>query len=165
MCVRGTFYYKVKWPWGQERPGLNYLTMNFGLFKWKCIQILSCSINLSKPNVLAYPYHRDKLISNLSCIGCYFSFFKNSNRTFCKQTAKILIRHSIMRCLIWFCNVCLCPIKKDACRYYDLIPKFQVRLKSLLHQGLSEPEFCGDLVYKLKKIVGSISLFVFSAVH
>ena len=34
-------------------------------------------------------------------------------------------------------------------RYYDLISKFQVR------QGLSEPEFYSDLVYKLKKIVGS----------
>ena len=32
---------------------------------------------------------------------------------------------------------------------------FQVGLKSLLRQGLSEPEFYGDLVYKLKKIVGS----------
>ena len=40
-------------------------------------------------------------------------------------------------------------------RYYDLISKFQVGLKSLLHQGLSELEFYGDLVYKLKKIVGS----------
>ena len=28
-------------------------------------------------------------------------------------------------------------------------------LKYLLRQGLSEPEFYGDLVYKLKKIVGS----------
>ena len=36
-----------------------------------------------------------------------------------------------------------------------LISKFQVGLKSLLRQGLSEPEFYGDLVYKLKKIVGS----------
>ena len=27
--------------------------------------------------------------------------------------------------------------------------------KSLMRQGLSEPEFYGDLVYKLKKIVGS----------
>ena len=27
--------------------------------------------------------------------------------------------------------------------------------KSLLHQRLSQPEFYGDLVYKLKKIVGS----------
>ena len=40
-------------------------------------------------------------------------------------------------------------------RYYDLISKFQVGLKSLLHQGLSEPDFYGDLVYKLNKIVGS----------
>ena len=40
-------------------------------------------------------------------------------------------------------------------RYYNLIFKFQVGLKSLLRQGLSEPVFYGDLVYKLKKIVGS----------
>ena len=43
-------------------------------------------------------------------------------------------------------------------RYYGLISKFQVGLKSvksLLHQGLSEPEFYCDLVYKLRKIVGS----------
>ena len=40
-------------------------------------------------------------------------------------------------------------------RYYDLISKFQVGLKSLLRQRLSEPDFYGGLVYKLKKIVGS----------
>ena len=40
-------------------------------------------------------------------------------------------------------------------RYYDLISKFQIGLKSLLRQRLSEPEFYGVLVYKLKKIVGS----------
>ena len=42
-------------------------------------------------------------------------------------------------------------------RYYDLISKFQIGLKSLLRQGLLELEFFGDLVYKLKKIVGSIN--------
>ena len=42
-------------------------------------------------------------------------------------------------------------------RYYDLISEFQVGLKSRLPQGLSEPDFYGDLVYKLKKIVGSIN--------
>ena len=40
-------------------------------------------------------------------------------------------------------------------RYYDLISKFQVGIKSLLRHGLSEPEFYGDQVYKLMKIVGS----------
>ena len=39
--------------------------------------------------------------------------------------------------------------------YYDLISKLQIGLKSLLRQGLIEPEFYGDLVCKLKKIVGS----------
>ena len=32
-------------------------------------------------------------------------------------------------------------------RCNDLISKFQVELKSLLRQGLSEPKFYGDLVY------------------
>ena len=40
-------------------------------------------------------------------------------------------------------------------RYFDLISKFQVGLKSLLRQGLLIPEFYGGLVYKLKKVVGS----------
>ena len=38
-------------------------------------------------------------------------------------------------------------------RHYELVSKFNVGLKTLLHQGLSEPEFYGDLVYKFKKIV------------
>ena len=47
------------------------------------------------------------------------------------------------------------PFSKFYSHYYDLISKFQVVLKSFLRQGLSKPEFYGDLVYKLKKIVGS----------
>ena len=39
-------------------------------------------------------------------------------------------------------------------RHYKLISNFNVGSKSLLHQGLSEPEFYGDLVYKFKKIRG-----------
>ena len=37
-------------------------------------------------------------------------------------------------------------------RHYELISNFNVGLKSLLHLGLSEPEFYDDLVYKFKKI-------------
>ena len=36
-------------------------------------------------------------------------------------------------------------------RHYELISKFNVGLKPLLREGLSEPEFYGDLVYKFKK--------------
>ena len=39
-------------------------------------------------------------------------------------------------------------------RHYELISKFTDGFKRLLHQGLSEPEFYGDLVYRFKKIMG-----------
>ena len=38
-------------------------------------------------------------------------------------------------------------------RHYELVSKFNVGLKTFLHQGLSEPEFYDDLVYKFKKSV------------
>ena len=49
---------------------------------------------------------------------------------------------------------------KFYCRHYELISKFNVGLKSLLHQGLSEPEFNGDLVYKFKKIIGRAAFLI-----
>ena len=33
--------------------------------------------------------------------------------------------------------------------------KYNVELKTLLLEGLSEPEFYGDLVYKFRKIIGN----------
>ena len=39
-------------------------------------------------------------------------------------------------------------------RHYELVSKFSIGLKSILHQGLSEPEIYGDLVYKFKQSVG-----------
>ena len=39
-------------------------------------------------------------------------------------------------------------------RHFDIISKYNVGLKTLLLQGLSEPEFYGDLVYKFRKIIG-----------
>ena len=44
-------------------------------------------------------------------------------------------------------------------RHNELVSKFNVGLKSLLHQGLSEPEFYDDLVYKFKKIRG-MTIFI-----
>ena len=39
-------------------------------------------------------------------------------------------------------------------RHFDIVSKYNVGLKTLLLQGLSEPEFYGDLVYKFRKIIG-----------
>ena len=39
-------------------------------------------------------------------------------------------------------------------RHFDIVSKYNVGLKTLLLQGISEPEFYGDLVYKFRKIIG-----------
>ena len=39
-------------------------------------------------------------------------------------------------------------------RHYELISKYNVGSKTLLSEGLSEPEFYGDLVHKFKKLKG-----------
>ena len=39
-------------------------------------------------------------------------------------------------------------------RHSALVEKYSVSLKTLLQQGISEPEFYGDLVYRLRKIEG-----------
>ena len=39
-------------------------------------------------------------------------------------------------------------------RHFDIVSKYNVGLKTLLLQGLSKPEFYGDLVYKFRKIIG-----------
>ena len=37
-----------------------------------------------------------------------------------------------------------------------IVSKYNVGLKTLLLQGLSEPEFYGDFVYEFRKIIGKI---------
>ena len=39
-------------------------------------------------------------------------------------------------------------------KHFELIVKYNIGLKTLLQQGISEPIFYGDLVYKFKRIVG-----------
>ena len=43
-------------------------------------------------------------------------------------------------------------------RHYELVSKFNVGLKTLLHQGLSEPESYGDLINKFKFLISSKKL-------
>ena len=39
-------------------------------------------------------------------------------------------------------------------RHFVIVSKYNVGLKTLLLEGLSEPEFYGDFVYKFRKIIG-----------
>ena len=45
---------------------------------------------------------------------------------------------------------------KFYCRHFELIEKYHVSLKKLMQQGIcTNPEFYGDLEYKIKKIIGN----------
>ena len=46
-------------------------------------------------------------------------------------------------------------LRKTFSKFYQLTSKYNVGLKTFLREGLSEPEFYGDLVYKFKKLIGS----------
>ena len=74
--------------------------------------------------------------------SCYVADFNARNKSL---TAKLLLQgyryHKLRK-----------PFSKFYRRHYDLVSKSNVGLKTLLHQGLSELEFYGDLVYKLKKL-------------
>ena len=47
-------------------------------------------------------------------------------------------------------------------RHFDIVSKYNVGLKTLLLQGLSGPEFYGDLVYKFRKIIGKMIFLIIS---
>ena len=51
-----------------------------------------------------------------------------------------------------------CKLRKALSKFYRrhsvLVEKYSVSLKTLLQQGISEPEFYGDLEYRLRTIVG-----------
>ena len=39
-------------------------------------------------------------------------------------------------------------------RHFNIVSKYDVGFKTLLLEGLSEPDFYGDLVYQFRKIIG-----------
>ena len=94
---------------------------------------------------ICHCYQLNEYISNFARATSYVTDFNTRNKLLTQKLLKKGYRYHKLRK----------TLSKFYRRYYDLISKFQVGLKSFLCQGLSEPEFYGDLLYKLKKIVGS----------
>ena len=60
--------------------------------------------------------------------------------------------------MLWTCCERYFKLRKAFSKFYRrhsaLLEKYSVSLKTLLQQGISEPEFYGDLVHRFRKIVG-----------
>ena len=96
------------------------------------------------PRSTSYGVYISQLI-RLARPSSYVADFNTCNKLFTQKLLKQCYRYHKLRK----------SFSKFYGRYYDFISKFQVGLKSLLRQGLSDLGFYGDLVCKLKKIVGS----------
>ena len=53
-----------------------------------------------------------------------------------------------------FSKTNLCTVENMSETRDTFIKKYNVGLKTFLSEGLSKPEFYGDLVYKFKKLIG-----------
>ena len=100
------------------------------------------------PRSTSYSTSYGVYISQLICFArasSHVADFNTHNKLLTQKLLKQCYRYQKLRKIF----------SKFYRQYYDLISKFQIGLKSLLNQGLSEPELYGDLVYRLKKIVCS----------
>ena len=93
------------------------------------------------PHRASYGVYISQLI-RIARVSCHLSDFNTRNKLL---TAKLLNQgyrnHKLPKAFSKFWR-----------RHFDLVSNFNVVLKSLLQQGLSEPEFYCDLVYKFREI-------------
>ena len=106
--------------------------------------------------IVNFPF-LDRDVPRSTSYGVYISqlnrFTRSSSYVADLNTRNKLLTRKLLKQGYLYHKLCT-TFSKFYGRYYDLISKFQRGLKSLLHQGLSELDFYGDLVHKLK-IVGS----------
>ena len=95
------------------------------------------------PRSTSYGVHISQLI-RFARVSSHVDDFNNRNKFL---TAKLLRQgyrcHKIHKAFSKFCR-----------RHFDIVSKYNIGLKTLLLQGLSDPEFYGDLVYQFRKIIG-----------
>ena len=77
----------------------------------RCMMDLLIIGNSFKPNGISLNFQLDQSISVLRVARWHFSFLFNFQSKFCKQTVESLIKCLVLRRLIWYSTVCLCPKK------------------------------------------------------
>ena len=95
------------------------------------------------PRSTSYGVYISQLI-RIARVSSHVDYFNTHNKVL---TAKLLRQgyryHKIRKVLSKFYR-----------RHFDIVSKYNDGLKTILLQGLSEPEIYGDLVYKFRKIIG-----------
>ena len=95
------------------------------------------------PRSTSYGVYISKLI-RFARVPSYVDDFNTRNKVLTAKLLKQGYRYHTLRK----------AFSKFYRRHFDIVSKYNVGLKTLLLQGLSEPEFYGDLVCKFRKIIG-----------
>ena len=103
------------------------------------------------PRSTSYGVYISQLI-RFAIVSCHVNDFNARNKSLTAKHLQQDYRYHKLRK----------TFSKFYCRHYELISKFNVGLKTLLHQGLSEPEFYGVSVYKFKNIEGRADFLISS---
>ena len=116
-----------------KRDDLNFITVNFPFLDG---------------DVPGWPSY-DVYISQLLC-----SAREPSQVTYFNNHSKFL-KAKLLKQGYRYHKLCK-AFSKFYCGHFELIEKYHVSLqKKLMQQGICNPEFYGDLVYKFKKLVGN----------
>ena len=103
-----------------------------------------------------FPFFNGDVPRRASCGVCISQLIRFAR--FCNHVADFITRNKCLIAKLLQQGYRYHKLRETFCkfyrRHYELISKFNVWLKTLLGEGLSEPEFYGDLVYKFKKLIG-----------
>ena len=68
---------------------------------------------------------------------------------------KAIVLSNLTSLNVYNSSGCRKTFSKFCRRHFELIKRYHASLQKLLQQGISNPEFYADLVYKFKKIIGN----------
>ena len=94
------------------------------------------------PRSISYGVYISQLI-RFARVSCHVDDFNTRNKVLTAKLLRQRYRYNKIRK----------AFSKFYRRHFVIVSEYNVGLKTLLLQGLSEPEFYGDLVYKFRTII------------
>ena len=129
-----------------------------GLFRLRFTTNGTILTSLQCTCIVNYPY-LDGDVPRATSYGVYISQLIRFARA-CSSVEDFHIRNRAITETLLKQGYRFNKLRKTFSKFYyrnlPLISKYKSNLKSFLRQGISHPEFCGDVIYKLRKMLGHV---------
>ena len=150
-----------------ENPKANRKLLRSVCLSFTCLSeccVLWFSLNIIKIDFLIkIVFHLNTFVVFQSSLAWYITLIGELRGGLCFECICLFILHALL-----FLSFSLClgvgfivgchKVRKAFSKFYrrhsELVEKYNISLRKLLQQGISEPKFYGDLVYRRRKNVG-----------